>query len=78
MTYVTGYERVFQAESTRNCVVLSPHYGRLPNPGVSSIAGSIRRRSTRKTPGEPIARARRFWAHHSHDRQDILMLARCR
>ena len=30
MTYVTGYERVFQAESTRNCVVLSPHYGRLP------------------------------------------------
>ena len=30
MTYVTGYERVFQAESTQNCVVLSPHYGRLP------------------------------------------------
>ena len=30
LTYVTGYERVFQAESTRNCVVLSSHYGQLP------------------------------------------------
>lgn len=30
LTYVTGYERVFQAESTRNCIVLSSHYGQLP------------------------------------------------
>ncbi len=30
LTHVTGYERVFEAESTRNCVVLSSHYGRLP------------------------------------------------
>jgi hypothetical protein len=30
LTHVTGYERVFQAESTHNCIVISSHYGRLP------------------------------------------------
>ena len=30
LCHVTGYERVFEAKSTRNCVVISSHYGSLP------------------------------------------------
>ena len=49
LTHVTGYERVFQAESTHNCIVISSHYGRLPQ------ARSVfdRRIDVIGPPGEP-------------------------